>query len=245
MLVPNRVKPLNHCPTKHDYKVFLCRYFFVVIIKYRSQHLKPLTWSEHYQTISQMCTLCRVLGCQKNEYFTSLPTQLWVNHDYIIIWRHFPRTKASDAELWCFFFICASINAWVNNRKAGDLRSHRTHYDVIVMCSWQSWKGGSSQHVAIPCEQEQSETTTYAHRLPVKNVIHSHLVRDKTEWKSIFQYVKCANCTKFEGFLSWKNIAQYTLWSKMKWFWKPFSSYCVNCWRKDRRTDRGAHSAKE
>ena len=25
------------------------------------------------------------------------------------------------------------INGWVNNRKAGDLRSHRTHYDVIVM----------------------------------------------------------------------------------------------------------------
>ena len=38
--------------------------------------------------------------------------------------RWIPRTKVSDA--W--------INGWVNNREAGDLRRHRTHYDVIVMC---------------------------------------------------------------------------------------------------------------
>ena len=43
-----------------------------------------------------------------------------------------PRTKASGVELSCFF-ICAWINGWVNNRKSGDLRRHRTHYDVIVM----------------------------------------------------------------------------------------------------------------
>ena len=32
-----------------------------------------------------------------------------------------------------FCLICAWINAWVNNREAGDLRRHRAHYDVIVM----------------------------------------------------------------------------------------------------------------
>ena len=31
-----------------------------------------------------------------------------------------------------FSFICAWINAWVNNREAGDLRHHRAHYDVIM-----------------------------------------------------------------------------------------------------------------
>ena len=36
--------------------------------------------------------------------------------------------KASDAELWCF------INGWANNRDAADLRRHRGHYDVTVMC---------------------------------------------------------------------------------------------------------------
>ena len=30
------------------------------------------------------------------------------------------------------FFICAWINDWVNNREAGDLRSHRVHYNASV-----------------------------------------------------------------------------------------------------------------
>ena len=33
-----------------------------------------------------------------------------------------------------FFLICAWINGWVNNRDTGDLRRHRAHYDVVVMC---------------------------------------------------------------------------------------------------------------
>ena len=32
-----------------------------------------------------------------------------------------------------FSLICAWINAWVNNREAGDLRCHHIHYDVTVM----------------------------------------------------------------------------------------------------------------
>ena len=32
-----------------------------------------------------------------------------------------------------FSLICASMNAWVSNREAGDLRRHRAHYDVIVI----------------------------------------------------------------------------------------------------------------
>ena len=47
--------------------------------------------------------------------------------------RWIPRTKASDAELWCFSSICVPINDWVNKREAGDLICYRTHYDVIVM----------------------------------------------------------------------------------------------------------------
>ena len=43
-----------------------------------------------------------------------------------------PLTMASDAELWCFF-ICAWINAWVNNGEVGDLCRHRAHYDVTAM----------------------------------------------------------------------------------------------------------------
>ena len=32
-----------------------------------------------------------------------------------------------------FSLICAWINGWVNSREAGDLRPHRTHYDVTVI----------------------------------------------------------------------------------------------------------------
>ena len=47
--------------------------------------------------------------------------------------RWIPRTKASDSELWYFSLICVWINGWVNNRKAGDLRRYRVHYDATVM----------------------------------------------------------------------------------------------------------------
>ena len=48
-----------------------------------------------------------------------------------------PRTKASDAELWCFL-ICAWIKGWINNREAGDLIRHRAHYTVFVMLALHS-----------------------------------------------------------------------------------------------------------
>ena len=40
---------------------------------------------------------------------------------------------------WCgalIFFICARTNGWSNNQDAGDLRSHRIHYDVTLMWAW-------------------------------------------------------------------------------------------------------------
>ena len=70
-------------------------------------------------------------------------------HDDVIQWKHFPRYwpflrgihrspvnsphKGQWRRALMFFFICARINGWVNNREAGDLRCYRTHYDVIVM----------------------------------------------------------------------------------------------------------------
>ena len=47
-----------------------------------------------------------------------LRISVWHHHD-VIKWKH---------------WICAWINDWVNNREAGDLSRHRTHYDFIVMC---------------------------------------------------------------------------------------------------------------
>ena len=70
-------------------------------------------------------------------------------HDVVIKWKHFPRywpfvrgihrspVNSPHKGQWCgalmFSLICAWINAWADNREAGDLRRNRTHYDVIVM----------------------------------------------------------------------------------------------------------------
>ena len=70
-------------------------------------------------------------------------------HDNVTKWKCFPRhwpfvrvihrspVNSPHKGQWrgalMFSLICARINAWVNNREAGDLRRHRAHYDVIVM----------------------------------------------------------------------------------------------------------------
>ena len=46
--------------------------------------------------------------------------------------RWIPRTKASDAELWCVLWSAPWINGWVHSGEAGDLRRNRAHYDVIA-----------------------------------------------------------------------------------------------------------------
>ena len=46
--------------------------------------------------------------------------------------RWIPCTKASDAQLWWFFYLRLNNN-WANNGDAGDWRRYRSHYDVMVM----------------------------------------------------------------------------------------------------------------
>ena len=47
--------------------------------------------------------------------------------------REFTGHKGQWRRALMFSLICVWINGWVNNRKAGDLRRHCAHYDVIVM----------------------------------------------------------------------------------------------------------------
>ena len=70
-------------------------------------------------------------------------------HDDVIKWKHFPRYwpfvrgihrspenslhKGQWRGVLMFSLIYAWIDDWVNNREAGDLGRHRTHYDVTVM----------------------------------------------------------------------------------------------------------------
>ena len=71
-------------------------------------------------------------------------------HHDVIKWKHLPRywpfvrgnprspVNSPHKGQWrgdlMFSLICSWINGWINNREAGDLRRHRAHYDVTVMC---------------------------------------------------------------------------------------------------------------
>ena len=50
-----------------------------------------------------------------------------------------------------FSLICAWIKGWVNNRKAGDLRRYRVHYDVIIMtcCTHNASPSGRSLSLSM------------------------------------------------------------------------------------------------
>ena len=47
-------------------------------------------------------------------------------------------TQRPVTQSLIFSLICARINGWVDNRKAGDLRRLRSHYDGIVVISNRS-----------------------------------------------------------------------------------------------------------
>ena len=53
-----------------------------------------------------------------------------------------------------FSLICAWINAWVNDREAGDLGRHRAHYDTIIMSRIPHWHW--CKHFIKPGEYEQA-----------------------------------------------------------------------------------------
>ena len=123
-----------------------------------------------------------------------------ITHDDVIKWKHFPRywpfvwgiyrspVNSPHKGQWCgalvFSLICASINAWVNNREAGDLRRHRAHYDVIVMWkNTQLWINTLCPSDAIWRHSSWSiltQVTAYCQPLPALMLF----VIDKIQWHS-------------------------------------------------------------
>ena len=69
-----------------------------------------------------------------------------------------------------FSLICAWINDWVNNREAGDLRRH--HYDVIVMCRYNTIDYNMILHTAPTvieagqCHPQKEQWKTRAVMMP-------------------------------------------------------------------------------
>ena len=117
---------------------------------------KTICWWDilHYSRSQYCCHPRMNINTVSNSKVT------WRNHDDVIKWKHFPSCwpfvrgihrspgNSPHTDQWraalMFSLIGAWINDWVNNRGAGDLRPHRTHYDVIVMAIHQIWEGHSS-----------------------------------------------------------------------------------------------------
>ena len=82
-------------------------------------------------------------------HFMLEPSKFQQSNADVIKWKLFPRywpfvwgihlspVNSPHKGHWrgalMFSLICVWINGWVNKREAGNLRRHRTHYDVIVM----------------------------------------------------------------------------------------------------------------
>ena len=96
-----------------------------------------------------------IFKCNFVDQSVLISINIKLNADDVITWKHFPRycpfvreihrslVNSRHKDQWRgalgFSFICAWINGWINNHEAGDLRRHRAHHDVIVMCcSWGS-----------------------------------------------------------------------------------------------------------
>ena len=93
-------------------------YFTVVAVGYMPSILlfpSPVTrysrWRHQMETFSALLAICAGNSPATGKF----PAQR-------------PVTRSFDVSM-----ICVWINGWVNNRDAGDLRRHHTHYDVTVM----------------------------------------------------------------------------------------------------------------
>ena len=98
------------------------------------------------------------------------PIQSWWRHQMKHFPRYWPFVRGLNRSLvnspgkgqWrgalMFSFICVWINSWVNNRKAGDLRRYRAHYEVTVMI-----KSVYEHHHALWCATPTGCPDVYRH----------------------------------------------------------------------------------
>ena len=138
----------NQKPNDSPIQVLLC-YPTIKILQQPCCEIQPPELRGRFQ--SSICRAFR-MNCFHNETQPGRFHFLICVKQYDTWWRHqrfprywsfvrgihrgdrwIPRTKASDAELWCFLWSAPWMNGWVNNREAGDLRHHRAHYDVTIM----------------------------------------------------------------------------------------------------------------
>ena len=122
-----------------------------------------------------------VQGIRIKKLFSTGTTLSWAPHDDVIKWKHFPRywpfvqgihrspVNSPHKGQWRgalkFSLICAWINAWANNREAGDLRRYRDHYGVTVMLS--------NNHGA---RRSQACTNKHTHAYPADTWLNNNII---------------------------------------------------------------------
>ena len=135
-----------------------CSYVFIFTQKYTLQYTRIMglqfSW---YHMMQHRFRLRVITQWILQNWQVKLGPGAWITrkhsnmatHEDVIKWKHFPRywpfvrgthwssVNSLHRGQWrgdfMFSLICAWINHWVNNRKAGDLRRQHAHYDVIVM----------------------------------------------------------------------------------------------------------------
>ena len=129
-------KQIDMCPLRCDFNNVSDCYHFLCINIYLDKMNANLS-NESLRT-ELVCSIIH-LGWTTHAHddvinqMEAFSTLLVLCADNSPVLGEFLLIKASDAELWCFLWSAPEKNAWLNNRKTGDLRRHRASCDVIVM----------------------------------------------------------------------------------------------------------------
>ena len=93
----------------------------------------------NFETYRPMCRVPNYNKHSKCELFHGDVTKMEPFSVLLALWVGSQRSQVNSPQKdqWSgalmFFLTCAGINGPVNNREAGDLRQHRTHYDVPII----------------------------------------------------------------------------------------------------------------
>ena len=115
-------------------------------------------------------------------------------HNDVIKWKHFPRYcpfvrgihrspvnflhKGQWRRALMFSLICAWMNGWVNNHKAGDLKRHRTHSDVTVMCSiWDHYICMIGSYCSFEIFRGRLPIPSWQHAIMISNITNQIWLR--------------------------------------------------------------------
>ena len=157
----------------------------------------------------------------------------------------FPTQRPGTRSFDVFFFICAWMDGWVNNREAGDFRPHRTHYDVTVMkrsisslfCArcWLNtvWCQGIWKHSGDQCVFPiNARPVYYEYVTVIQKGPNNICVEKRVQHKQSLPWTLFVEYTKITRLWLWcfmNGVTQYvayhltqslTHWSRAKWL--PF-----------------------